>query len=75
MELKAGGDFFFDPPAGEFQWKLILIAGGIGINPLYSILQHAVHLMERSSGTQRPNIVVLYTAKTPEELIFKVSET
>ncbi|XP_041365733.1 oxidoreductase NAD-binding domain-containing protein 1-like [Gigantopelta aegis] len=71
VELKAGGDFYFDPPPGEFQWKLVLIAGGIGINPLFSILQHAVHLTEQSAGTNRPKVILLYSAKTPQELIFK----
>ena len=58
---------------------LLLIAGGVGINPLFSMLQHHVHLLH-SSG-QRSNVSVLnhkgrvqllYSAWSRDELIFKV---
>ena len=63
--IKVGGDFVYDLPAERASTKLLLIAGGIGINPLYSILQH---LLLVSSASK---IILLYSAKSADELAFR----
>lgn len=68
--IRVGGDFLYSPTKDAPPHGLLLLAAGVGINPIYSILQHAVHL--RGEG-QNIRVYVLYSAKTKEELIFKVS--
>lgn len=64
---------------------LLLVAGGLGINPLYGMLQHHAHLLgqggketaeeELVEGMRRKGAVcLLYSAKNMAELIFKVRE-
>lgn len=38
LKIKVGGDFYYEATPPKLS-DLLLIAGGIGINPLYSILQ------------------------------------
>eukprot|EP00095_Tigriopus_kingsejongensis_P008270 maker-scaffold240_size241964-snap-gene-1.19 protein:Tk08270 transcript:maker-scaffold240_size241964-snap-gene-1.19-mRNA-1 annotation:"oxidoreductase nad-binding domain-containing protein 1-like" len=70
VQMKIGGDFFWPnkrtlaPPTHN----LILIGGGVGINPLLSILR-SVHDLEDSLRPQ--NTQVLFSAKSEEELIFR----
>ncbi|KAG7245084.1 hypothetical protein INR49_023650 [Caranx melampygus] len=78
VAMRVGGDFFFDPLPSDPSVDLLLVAGGVGINPLYSILLHAVDLqhLNRSSGGQDYNIGtahLCYSAKNSQELLFKVS--
>ena len=54
----------YELPGERASAKLLLIAGGIGINPLYSILQHLL-LISSTSKT-----VLLYSAKSADELAF-----
>ena len=56
------GDFFFAPGMGE---SLLLIAGGIGINPLMSILRFV------DEGEPQVRSTLLYSAKTTDELLFR----
>ena len=56
------GDFFLREAAGP---PLLLIAGGIGINPLMSMVRH-LHRSARSART-----TLLYSAKTPSEFVFR----
>lgn len=75
VTLRVGGDFFFDPRPSDSPVDLLLVAGGVGINPLYSILLHAADL-HRLQGTEhckyKPGSVQLYfSAKNMEELLFK----
>ena len=70
LSVRVGGDFIYDPaPSGSHD--LLLVAGGVGINPLISMLLH--HTREvgegRMSGTR---VRLLYTARTVCELLFKV---
>lgn len=76
--MRVGGDFFFDPLPSDPSVDLLLVAGGVGINPLYSILLHAVDLqhLNRSSGGRDYNVGtahLCYSAKNSQELLFKVS--
>ena len=75
--MRVGGDFFFDPSPSEPSVDLLLVAGGVGINPLYSILLHTTDLLRlnRASGSRNYNIGsthLCYSAKTSQELLFKV---
>lgn len=56
--MRVGGEFFFDPSPSEPSVDLLLVAGGVGINPLYSIMLHTADLLRlnRASGGQDYNI-------------------
>lgn len=78
VAMRVGGDFYFDPAPGDSPVDLLLIAGGVGINPLYSIFLHTADLLRASkthSGcgqTYTPGHThLLYSAKNTEELLFK----
>ncbi|XP_069768987.1 oxidoreductase NAD-binding domain-containing protein 1 isoform X2 [Narcine bancroftii] len=75
VTLRVGGDFFFDPRPSDSPVDLLLVAGGVGINPLYSILLHVVDLhkfQETEHCKYKPGSVQLYfSAKNTEELLFK----
>ncbi|KAM6223851.1 oxidoreductase NAD-binding domain-containing protein 1 [Rhynchocyon petersi] len=75
VALRVGGEFFFDPRPEEASRSLVLIAGGVGINPLLSILRHAADLLReraaRGCGQQMGTIKLLYSAKDTSELLFK----
>ncbi|XP_064624835.1 oxidoreductase NAD-binding domain-containing protein 1-like [Lineus longissimus] len=68
--VRAGGDCFYDPTTQE-KWQqphqLLLIAGGIGINPILSILKEAIQ--NSQSGLEK--VVLLYSAARTNEAIFK----
>ncbi|XP_054993169.1 oxidoreductase NAD-binding domain-containing protein 1 isoform X2 [Sorex araneus] len=75
VALRVGGEFCFDPQPTDASRNLVLIAGGVGINPLLSILRHAADLhRERAntgSGYETGQIRLLYSAKNTSELLFK----
>lgn len=72
--VRFGGDFFY-PSLDinkEEAHSVLLIAGGVGINPLLSIWLHARDLWKGGEETIRPERVHLtYSAATEQELIFK----
>ena len=69
--IKAGGDCFWDPENCDHRKNILLIAGGIGINPLFSIIQHIEEL--RQEGKYKlGKTVLLFSAKTECDLHFKV---
>lgn len=76
--MRAGGDFYYDPPDAANGQDLLLLAGGVGINPLFSMLQHFLHINPGQSSPSGDNscrkAALLYSAQSPEELIFKVGE-
>lgn len=70
VEVRVGGDFYFDPKPSDHTVDLLLVAGGVGINPLYSILMHTADLL-RLPHTYRPGHTHLcYSAKNTTELLF-----
>ncbi|RXM97979.1 Oxidoreductase NAD-binding domain-containing protein 1 [Acipenser ruthenus] len=75
VALRVGGDFYFDPVPSEPEVELLLVAGGVGINPLYAILLHVadLHRLRASQGWgYKPGAVQLcYCAKNTQELLFK----
>ena len=72
--MRAGGDFFFDPdPGDQTAEDVLLIAGGVGINPLYSMINHVAHINSSPQGPYSGKVLLLYSARTCADLIFKVS--
>ncbi|XP_055985608.1 oxidoreductase NAD-binding domain-containing protein 1 isoform X2 [Sorex fumeus] len=75
VALRVGGEFYFDPQPTDASRNLVLIAGGVGINPLLSILRHAADLhrehANKGSGYETGRIRLLYSAKNTSELLFK----
>ena len=66
--LKAGGDFFYDTDDRDVTRKpLLLLAGGVGINPLLSILS------EIHDKRLQTDVMLLYCCISLDECIFKVS--
>ena len=68
--LRTGSRLLIGRPAGQFVYPggddrpLALLAGGIGITPLLSMLRHAI-----SADPARP-IVLLYSARNPQAAAF-----
>ncbi|XP_045913689.1 oxidoreductase NAD-binding domain-containing protein 1 [Micropterus dolomieu] len=78
VAMRVGGDFFFDLSPSDPSVDLLLVAGGVGINPLYSILLHTTDLLRLNcaSGGRDYNIGsvhLCYSAKNTQELLFKSS--
>ncbi|KAM4882417.1 oxidoreductase NAD-binding domain-containing protein 1 isoform 1-T4 [Thomomys bottae] len=75
VAVRVGGDFFFDPQPEDAPRNLVLIAGGVGINPLLSILRHAADLHRewaiKGSGYEIGTVKLFYSAKNTSELLFK----
>ena len=73
--MRVGGDFVYDPtPSSQSHDQshdLLLIGGGVGINPLFSMLLHHMRLVERKERVGR--VKLLYSARSAAELLFKVS--
>ena len=62
VEVAVGGDFLYTADMGG---PLALVAGGIGITPLMSIVRY---VDESAPGVR---LTLLYSAKTPDELLFR----
>ncbi|XP_053455435.1 oxidoreductase NAD-binding domain-containing protein 1 isoform X3 [Nycticebus coucang] len=75
VAVRVGGEFFFDPQPADASRNLVLIAGGVGINPLLSILRHSADLhreqANKGSGYKIGTIKLFYSAKNTSELLFK----
>ncbi|MFN7915653.1 MAG: 2Fe-2S iron-sulfur cluster-binding protein [Vicinamibacterales bacterium] len=68
--LRPGSLLMVRPPAGSFHYPqddqrgLVLLAGGVGITPLMSMLRHAVE-----SDTHRP-VTLFYSVRRVEDIAF-----
>ncbi|KAK6324113.1 hypothetical protein J4Q44_G00064520 [Coregonus suidteri] len=76
VAMRVGGNFFFDPLPSDPCVDLLLVAGGVGINPLYSILLHAADLLRQNPanvgrGYDIGSTHLCYSAKNAQELLFK----
>ncbi|KAF3827114.1 hypothetical protein GH733_002600 [Mirounga leonina] len=75
VAVRVGGEFFFDPQPADASRNLVLIAGGVGINPLLSILRHTAdlhrELAHRGSGYEMGTTKLFYSAQNTSELLFK----
>ena len=62
VEIRLGGEFFYTPDEAE---SVVLVAGGIGLTPLMSIVSAVDEL---ASDTR---LTLVYSASTPQELLFR----
>ena len=62
VEVALGGDFYYEPDEAD---SVVLIAGGIGLTPLMSIVRSANELATRT------RLTLVYSAATPDELLFR----
>lgn len=70
--MRVGGDFYFDPNPDDSSPDLLLVAGGVGVNPLYSILQHVANISSDPQYQYTGKTTLLFSAKNQDEIIFKV---
>lgn len=73
VQMRVGGNFFFDPEPGAPSPDLLLVAGGVGINPLYSILQHVGDITSDPQHNYTAKTTLLFSAKNQDELLYKNS--
>ncbi|XP_058038869.1 oxidoreductase NAD-binding domain-containing protein 1 isoform X2 [Ahaetulla prasina] len=75
VALRVGGNFFYDPQPEDIPANVVLIAGGVGINPLFSILLHIadLHRTEEKKGNSCKvgTTKLFYCAKNAHELLFR----
>ncbi|GFY68253.1 oxidoreductase NAD-binding domain-containing protein 1 [Trichonephila inaurata madagascariensis] len=78
VQIRVGGDFYYDPLSNKFEAEanLLLVGGGVGINPLVSILCEYRDLLlathyQTESAIQPGRVHLLYSARTENELVFK----
>lgn len=71
VHMKVGGECYFDPNPEGSSPDLLLIAGGVGINPLYSIAQHVADISSDASYQYDGKTVLLFSAKNQDELLYK----
>jgi len=73
VTFRFGGDFYYPSGGLDDEHSLLLVAGGVGINPLYSIWLQAAHLARSGVGTSPGSVALLYSAADSGELIFSSS--
>ena len=71
VHMRVGGNFYFDPKPDDSCPDLLLIAGGVGINPVYSIVRHVADI---SPYQHTGKTVLLFSAQNQDELLFKVHQ-
>lgn len=74
VQIRVGGDFYYDPPSNSPIPDLVFIAGGVGINPLLSIMLQLKTLFQMKGNDDNlpKRITLLQCAKQKEELLFQV---
>ncbi|XP_066923505.1 oxidoreductase NAD-binding domain-containing protein 1-like isoform X2 [Clytia hemisphaerica] len=74
VKVKVGGNVYHDA-FEELEHKepqdFLLIAGGVGINPLYSMFLNIHEASTKLPNTSKISTTLLYSAPSKEELIFK----
>ena len=75
VSIRTGGDFFFDSTKMDNIENILLLAGGVGINPLASMVNQ-IHdeKTENPSTFKRVRTSLLFSAKIKSELLFKVKK-
>lgn len=74
LHVRSGGEFYYNPEQHSRPHNLLLIAGGVGVNPVASIFQHAADMqkVDQKNGTYpAKQVLLLYSARTVDELLFK----
>ncbi|CAL4080993.1 unnamed protein product, partial [Meganyctiphanes norvegica] len=75
VSLRVGGDFFYAPEIDEAPHDLLLVAGGVGVNPLASMFYHAAHLYDlylMDPKVHSPGkVLMLFSARNKQELLYK----
>ena len=61
LNIEVGGDFYYKRDMGD---SLTLIAGGIGITPLISIVRYV------NDAAPEVRLTLVYSAKAPSEMLF-----
>jgi NAD(P)H-flavin reductase len=51
--------------------ELMIIAGGLGIAPLRSVIRHILNSMRKTKSSLKRPPILLYGAKTPKDVIFR----
>lgn len=70
--IRVGGDFFLDTDAPQMVGKnILLVAGGVGINPLASIVAQ-LQDYRKDTGNCISKTFLMFSAKTKAELLFSV---
>ena len=74
VQIRVGGDFYYDPPSDCQIPDLVFIAGGVGINPLLSIMLQLRTIFQTSNNEDNfpKRITLFYSAKQKEEILFQV---
>jgi len=75
ITFKFGGDFYYPRDGISDKHSLLLIAGGVGINPLYSIWNHTSQLLKSKASGAPQSVSLLYSATCTNELIFSSNIT
>ena len=69
VDVRVGGTFRYKHDKNNQQDRLLFIAGGVGINPLFSMIQQW-HTEQNSLGKNNSRAVLLYSSCATEELLF-----
>jgi len=72
VSIRFGGDFHYPDKDTDLvkDHSILLIAGGVGINPLASIYFHSFDLMKKGRSDCK-KVHLLFSARNTEELLFK----
>ncbi|CAM9349353.1 unnamed protein product [Lampetra planeri] len=74
VAIRIGGDFYYNPQPFDPSHDLLLVAGGVGINPLYSILLHVTDMLRQDApGCSPQKVSLVYTARDSTEILFQES--
>lgn len=73
VDIRVGGDFFFDTDDQSMTGKnILLIGGGVGINPLVSIITQLQDYRKSNGKSNSLKSCLMFSAKTKAELLFMV---
>lgn len=76
ITISFGGDFHYNPTVDDPTHDLLLIGGGIGVNPLFCIMNliadyHVMNKENNSRCYQPGNVQLLYSVRTVNDIQFK----
>ena len=68
VDIRVGGNFTYESKQISYGNRLLFIAGGLGINPLYSMMQQwCIDVAKRDDASRA---VLLYSAATMQDFLF-----